>query len=147
MTDASTPDASTPEASLPDADDTSTDAATGGSRRGLLAAFVLGAVVLVVAGFIVATVAINSGSTFAVVIPAGTGEAIDAGEPVDAVPSVIELNVGDTLEIVNDDTRPHVLGPWTVLPGEEVTYTFDQAEDFSAACSAHVDRAVRIRAT
>ena len=128
-------------------DATTPDAPSSGNRRGLIAAFVLGAVVLAVAGFIVATVAINSGTTFAVVIPPGTGEAIDAGEPVDAVPSVIELKVGDTLEIVNNDTRPHVLGPWTVLPGEEVTYTFDQAEDFSAACSAHVDRAVRIRAT
>lgn len=140
MTEADTPDAPTP-------DETSTDATAGGSRRSLVGVFILGAVILLVAGFIVATVAINSGSTFAVVIPAGTGEAIDAGEPVDAVPAVIELNVGDTLEIVNNDTRPHVLGPWTVLPGEEVTYTFDQAEDFSAACSAHVDRAVRIRAT
>lgn len=128
-------------------EDTGGDPTADGGRRGLLAAFVLGAVVLVVAGFIVATVAINSGSTFAVVIPAGTGEAIDAGDSVDAVPAVIDLNVGDTLQIVNNDTRPHVLGPWTVLPGEEVTYTFDQAEDFSAACSAHVDRAVRIRAT
>ena len=137
----------TPAADGTSSDGTSADAAAGGTNRGLLAAFVVGAVVLLVAGFIVATVAINSGSTFAVVIPAGTGEAIDAGEPVDAVPAVIELNVGDTLEIVNNDTRPHVLGPWTVLPGEEVTYTFDQAEDFSAACSAHVDRAVRIRAT
>lgn len=118
-----------------------------GARRGVVAAFVVGAVALMVAGFIVATVAINSGTTFEVVIPQGTGAAIDAGDPVDAVPSVIDLSVGDTLRIVNDDTRPHVLGPWTVLPGEQVTYTFDQAEDFSAACSAHVDRAVRIRAT
>ncbi len=116
-------------------------------RNGFILAMVVGAVALAVVAFIVTTVAISSGTTVEVVIPAGTGEAIDAGEQVDAVPTVIDLGVGDTLRIVNDDTRPHVLGPWTVLPGEEVTYTFDQAEDFSAACSAHVDRAVRIRAS
>ena len=121
--------------------------ATTGGRRARTALFALVAVALVVTGFVVATVAISSGTTFEVVIPAGTGAAIDAGEPTDAVPAVIDLEVGDTLRIVNDDTRPHVLGPWTVLPGEEVSYTFDQAEDYSAACSAHVDRAVRIRAT
>jgi len=126
--------------------DAAPEDATGG-RRARAALFALVAVALVVTGFVVATVAISSGSTFEVVIPAGTGAAIDAGEPTDAVPAVIDLEVGDTLRIVNDDTRPHVLGPWTVLPGEEVSYTFDQAEDYSAACSAHVDRAVRIRAT
>ena len=122
-------------------------APAGRERNGLILAMVVGAVALAVVAFIVTTVVISSGSTVEVVIPEGTGEAIDAGEPVDAVPTVIDLGVGDTLRIVNEDTRPHVLGPWTVLPGEEVTYTFDQAEDFSAACSAHVDRAVRIRAS
>lgn len=122
-------------------------ATTNRDRNGVILAMVVGAVALAIVAFIVTTVVISSGTTTEVVIPAGTGEAIDAGEPVDAVPTVIDLGVGDTLRIVNEDTRPHVLGPWTVLPGEEVTYTFDQAEDFSAACSAHVDRAVRIRAS
>jgi len=107
-------------------------------------AVVVAAVALAITGFVVTVVALGSGDTVEVVIPAGTGAAVDAGESVEAVPAVIEVSVGDTLVLVNDDTRPHVVGPWTVLPGQQFSYRFDVAEEFTGACSAHPDNAVRI---
>lgn len=115
--------------------------------NGRTVAVIVAAVALAIAGFVVAVVALGSGDTVQVVIPAGTGAAVDAGDEVDAVPSLIEVSVGDTLVLVNDDTRPHVVGPWTVLPGQEFSYTFAEAAEFTGACSAHPSNAVRIVAT
>ena len=114
---------------------------------GQVAAIVVAAVALAVTGFIVATIALGSGSTIEVVIPDGTGAAVDAGDDVDVVPSLIEASVGDTITLVNQDSRPHVVGPWTVMPGTEYSFTFTEPGDFSGACSAHPDKAVRIVAT
>jgi hypothetical protein len=120
-----------------------TGSGTTGStaRTGLVLAV---AVVVSVLAFVVGTMLIASGETVTYVIPAGTGAAVDAGEAVEIIPATIELSVGDTLQFINDDTRPHVIGPWTVMPGTDFSFTFDEAADFSAPCSAHPDRAVRI---
>ena len=121
--------------------------ASNGRTRGLSAVVIVVAVAVAITGFIVGALILGSGGTREIVIPAGTGVAVDAGESVDAVPTNIEMSVGDTLVLVNEDNRPHVVGPWTVLPGEELSYTFTEAGEFDGACSAHPDNAVRIVAT
>jgi plastocyanin len=111
------------------------------ARTGLLVAV---AVVISVLAFMVGTIIVSSGETVTFVIPAGTGAAIDNGESIEVIPATISVSVGDTLRLVNDDTRPHVVGPWTVMPGTEFSFTFDEAANFSGACSAHPDRSVQI---
>ena len=69
------------------------------------------------------------------VIPAGTGERVDRGEAVDVMPSRLEIDVGDTVEIVNDDDRGHNVGLFFVGEGETVSQTFPSAAEFSDVCS------------
>lgn len=116
-------------------------------RKGLTALVALVAVAVAITMFVVGVALFGPADTREIVIPAGTGERVDAGEVVDAVPSTIEMSVGDTLVLVNEDNRPHVVGPWTVLPGTEFSYTFAEIGSFSGACSAHPDNTVRIVAT
>lgn len=73
----------------------------------------------------------------AFVIPAGTGDAIDAGEPVDILPERIALDVGDVIEIVNDDERNHLVGPFFVRAGETFRHRFSSPGEFEGECSVH----------
>jgi hypothetical protein len=144
-TGSSSTDETTPDPAAP----TAAGAATteGPARQGSAArtGVVLAvAVVVSVLAFVVGTMLITSGETVTYVIPAGTGAAVDAGEPVEVIPARVELSVGDTLQLINEDTRPHVIGPWTVMPGTEFSFTFDEPADFSAQCTTHPDRTVRI---
>ncbi len=79
----------------------------------------------------------GDGTTYRYVIPAGTGEAIDAGEPVDIVPARLDLDVGDTIEIVNEDDRGHRVGPFFVGEGETARQTFPSPAEFLDTCSIH----------
>lgn len=128
-----------PTTGQPDADRSAT------SRKAVVA-MLGGAVGLLVGFLLVVTLAGGDGGEYEVVIPEGTGEAVDAGEDVDVVPTEIEVPVGDTLVLVNEDTRPHVVGPFTVMADDEYRYTFDREESFSGGCSAHPDREITITA-
>ena len=79
----------------------------------------------------------GEGTTYRFVIPAGTGERIDAGDPVDIVPARLEILVGDTIEIVNDDDRGHRVGPFFVGEGETARQTFPSPAEFVDTCSIH----------
>ena len=39
------------------------------------------------------------------VIPVGTGERIDAGERIDILPAELQVTVGESIRITNDDSR------------------------------------------
>lgn len=75
--------------------------------------------------------------TYAYVIPAGAGEKIDAGEPLDILPRELVTDLDETIQIVNNDDRAHLLGPWFVGPGETLRQRFTVAGVFDGACSVH----------
>jgi len=70
-------------------------------------------------------------------IPAGTGERIDDGERIDILPGVMEVRVGETIRIVNDDDRGHVIGVFYVGAGETLTQTFTAPGELEGECSVH----------
>ena len=72
-------------------------------------------------------------------IPPGTGEQLDAGEEVTILPSALEARVGETIRIVNDDDRGHVVGVFFVGAGETLTQTFTSPGEFSGSCTVHTD--------
>jgi hypothetical protein len=76
-------------------------------------------------------------ATFEFAIPAGTGDRIDAGEPVAILPARLDARVGDSIRIVNDDDRGHVVGPFFVGAGETVDYRFSSAGTLQGECSVH----------
>jgi len=70
-------------------------------------------------------------------IPEGTGERFDAGEPIEILPAELEVSVGEVLRIVNEDDRDHLVGPFFVGAGETLTQRFSTAGEFEGLCTVH----------
>ena len=70
-------------------------------------------------------------------IPAGSGEAIDRGESLDILPQSLEVRVGEILELINQDDRGHLIGPFFVGAGETLRQRFNAPGSFIGACSVH----------
>ena len=70
-------------------------------------------------------------------IPAGTGDALDAGESVEILPAELEVEVGEVIEITNEDDRGHLVGPFWVGRGETLRQRFASPGKFIGACTIH----------
>lgn len=62
---------------------------------------------------------------------------MDEGEPLDILPAAIVADLNETIQIVNNDDERHVLGPWSVGPGETLRQRFNVAGVFAGDCSIH----------
>lgn len=71
------------------------------------------------------------------VIPAGSGEAIDHGESLDILPEELTVKVGEVIELVNEDDRGHLVGPFFVGKGETLRQRFTDPGTFIGECSVH----------
>ena len=76
-------------------------------------------------------------ATYEYVIPAGAGEALDAGTPLEILPAELEVSVGETIRIVNEDDRGHSVGPFFVGANETVTQRFSSPGEFVGVCTVH----------
>jgi hypothetical protein len=79
------------------------------------------------------------------VIPAGSGEAIDRGEPVEILPAALTVRVGEVIEIVNHDDRGHLIGPFYVGAGETLRQRFSSAGTFIGVCTVHPSGELELR--
>ena len=104
----------------------------GSSRVGLLVPVVILAIVVAgllgacrgAAGSGLAVEPAQGGADIAFVIPEGAGEALDAGRPLNVLPTRLEVRVGQVIEIENDDDRGHLVGPFFVRSGETLRQRF-----------------------
>jgi len=64
-----------------------------------------------------------------------TARQIEAGEPVPSIPEEMVFVVGDVLEVKNEDSVSHQLGPIWVPPGSSGRLVMEQAEKLSLNCS------------
>ena len=73
------------------------------------------------------------------VIPSGAAVDQGLGGQGYQMPDVIELNVGDTIVLRNDDTAPHMILYAFLMPGQthERTLTTPGSEVYSAGCGVH----------
>ena len=71
------------------------------------------------------------------VIPVGTGERIDAGERIDILPAELQVTVGESIRITNEDTRGHVVGVFYVGAGETLTQSFTAPGVLTGECTVH----------
>ena len=76
-------------------------------------------------------------ATYEYVIPVGAGEALDAGEPLEILPAELEVRIGETIRIVNEDDRGHAVGPFFVGANETLTQRFSSAGEFVGICTVH----------
>ena len=70
-------------------------------------------------------------------IPAGAGEAYDRGEPLEILPGELRARVGEVIEIVNEDDRGHLVGPFYVGEGETLRQRFASPGEFIGICTVH----------
>ena len=73
--------------------------------------------------------------TIQLVIPPGTAEKVAAGEPVTEIPEEMTFVVGDVLEVKNEDSVAHQLGPIWVPPNSTGKLVMDKAEKLAYDCS------------
>ena len=76
-------------------------------------------------------------ATLEYVIPVGAGEALDAGTPLEILPAELEVDVGDTIRIENQDDRGHTVGPFFVGANETLTQRFSTPGEFEGVCTVH----------
>jgi hypothetical protein len=77
----------------------------------------------------------DEGETVTFVVPEGTTEKIFFGETIDLMPDRVELDVGDTLVVRNDDVETMVVGPFTVRAGETLTQHFQRPQTLVGECT------------
>jgi hypothetical protein len=70
-----------------------------------------------------------------IVVPAGTQDRLDRGEPVDVMPARLEFRVGDTLRIRNDDRVDQYVGPYLVRAGEQFELTYGAPGHYQGLCT------------
>lgn len=70
-------------------------------------------------------------------IPDGTWDRIYDGEEVEILPARLDVNVGETIRIVNEDSHGHFVGIFYVGPGETVTQRFASPGEFQGQCTVH----------
>lgn len=78
--------------------------------------------------------------TITLVIPAGTAARIESGDELRIFPDEMTFVVGDILEVVNEDSEPHQMGPVFVPPGATGSMVLSQAEKMSVDCSFQSSR-------
>ncbi|MCZ7630578.1 MAG: hypothetical protein M5U19_16755 [Microthrixaceae bacterium] len=71
------------------------------------------------------------------VIPAGTGERMDAGEEVEIVPAELNVKVGENIRVVNEDVRGAMVGIFWVPAKSTVAMEFNSAGTLSGECDVH----------
>jgi plastocyanin len=71
------------------------------------------------------------------VIPVGAGEALDKGEPLEILPAELEVQLGEVIEIRNEDVRGHTVGPFFVGGNETLRQRFTSPGEYIGICTVH----------
>ena len=113
------------------------------SRRWVVVAIVLAATTPI--ALITLALVRDTSTTVRFVIEPGTRTAVEVGKPVEnALPNELKLQVGDTLEIVNNDSYAHTYAFLVLRAGETARYTFRQVGTYTGECTANDHEEVTI---
>ncbi len=85
-----------------------------------------------------------AGAEHSYLIPAGTGAAKDAGELVEILPADLTVRVGEVLELINEDDRGHIVGPFYVRAGETLRQEFTSTGVYEGVCTVHPSGQVKV---
>ncbi|NWF62843.1 MAG: hypothetical protein HXY38_00930 [Chloroflexi bacterium] len=69
------------------------------------------------------------------VIPAGTGERVRAGQAAPDIPRDLHFVVGDTLRVINQDNENHQLGPLWIPADASASLTLESEQNMIFECS------------
>ena len=73
--------------------------------------------------------------TMQLVIPAGTAKLVENGQAAPSIPEEMVFVVGDILEVKNEDSVDHQLGPIWVPPGTIGSLQLEDANKYAYSCS------------
>ncbi len=73
------------------------------------------------------------------VIPNGTAAQIALGRDPGIMPNELDVRVGETIRIVNDDVVSHTVGTFYVLAGTSLVYRFPKEGRYEGECSTNPD--------
>lgn len=79
----------------------------------------------------------SAAADYSFMIPAGAGEAFDRGEPLEILPAELQVRVGEVIELVNQDDRGHLVGPFYVGAKETLRQRFAAPGEFVGVCTVH----------
>ncbi|MEI8240712.1 MAG: hypothetical protein WCI22_14960 [Actinomycetota bacterium] len=74
-------------------------------------------------------------ATYDYIVPYGTSVRIDSGQKVNLMPKELNVKVGESIRINNQDTRDYMIGPFFVTAGQSLAMRFTQAGVLSGQCS------------
>jgi plastocyanin len=81
------------------------------------------------------------------VIPLGAGVALDRGEPLEILPAELAVRVGEVIEIINEDERGHLVGPFFVGANEVMRQQFVSAGEYQGICTVHPSGEITLTVT
>lgn len=73
-------------------------------------------------------------ATYEYVVPFGTGNRLDGGEVIELMPQELNVKVGESIRIINDDTRDYMIGPFFVTAGQTLAMRFTHPGELSGVC-------------
>lgn len=73
--------------------------------------------------------------TLEIVVPAGTQDRLLEGETVTVMPARIDLRVGDTIIVRNEDEVTQSVGPYVVGAGDEISFTYGAPGVYEGYCA------------
>lgn len=76
----------------------------------------------------------DEAATYEYVVPYGTGNRLDSGLKVEIMPETLDVKVGESIRIVNDDIRDFMVGPFFVQAGQTLAMRFTHAGVLSGVC-------------
>jgi hypothetical protein len=78
--------------------------------------------------------------TITLTIPAGTAQLVQAGQDTPSIPEEMVFVVGDVLEVKNEDSVSHQLGPIWVPAGSTGRLVMERPENLAYECSFQTSR-------
>jgi hypothetical protein len=125
--------------------DEETVAPKKGSNAGIMTAILLVVLIPLIVFFIF--LARPDPTTYRFTIANGTRATMDAGQTVaNPLPPALTVKVGDSIEVINNDTAPHTYSFLVLRPGETGRYTFRNIGVFTGACTIgdHTDVSITV---
>jgi len=113
------------------------------NRRQLFRSIAIGATALLLVGCLgdertgevqTSSLGANEATDYEYVVPYGTGNRLDGGEVIELMPPTLDVRVGESIRIVNDDTRDYMIGPFFVTAGQTLAMRFTHPGKLTGIC-------------
>ena len=73
-------------------------------------------------------------ATYEYKVPFGTGNKLDSGKVISIMPQTLDVQVGESIRIVNDDVRDYMIGPFFVAAGQTLAMRFTHKGTIRGVC-------------